>query len=298
MTRVKLFGALAALAVILGGVAILPHSQGKNTETFTSKIEAVGLTTYGVKIIDPKHPSFSKLIAEKKSAPVTPFSVFVTNDNDKAIASCSLKWEIVMSDGQTVTHFQTKTGTLETVSDGGVARLTEGIPAKGNLLFSLADASGLENQAGAGRGFRVGGGTASITDQLSRSVKVAVSVDGILFTDGTYVGPDTNNYFELFRGQIEANRDLDGEIDRLVNSGATPEAIATHLKGVSSSQSSDVQILPGEDPQYAFGKWRQKKSRARILLLMREKRGDQAVLDRVHAELADPPISLRKLKEN
>jgi hypothetical protein len=297
MTRVKFFGALAVVAVTIGAIAVVPRSQG-NTGTSKSRIEAVGLSKYGLDVIDPKHPAYSKLMAAKNPGPVSAFSVFVVNNGDQAITSCSLKWEIVLPDGQITTHFQTKTDTLETVVDGGIAHLNEGIGAKGNLLFSPTDSPSMDNHVTFGIGSRTGGGSSNIAAQLSNSVKVTVSIDGVLFADGTYVGPDTNNYFERFRGEIDASKELDGEIDRLLNDGATPQAITSHLNKVANTQSSEVQIPPGEDPQYSFGKWMQKRRYAILLLVMREKKGDQAVLDRVRTELSNPQIKLRKLKEN
>jgi hypothetical protein len=295
MTRTKLFGIFAVTAFTAGVIAVIPHSQGNNTNTSKSKIEAVGLAKYGLEVIDPKHPAFSKLSTEKKSGPDNPFSVFVVNNSSQAIASCTLKYEILLRDGGTATHFKTKTGTLETVSDGGTAHLAEGIAAKGNLLFSLTDSPSPGDQP---INFRTGGGGTNITNQLSGSVKVKVSIDGVLFVDGTYVGPDTNNYFELFRGKIEANRELYTEIVQLITNGAKPEVIMNHLEKVANTKSSEVQTPPGEDPQYSFGKWMQKSSYASLLLLMGKKKGDQSVLDRIRTELSKPEIKLRKLKES
>lgn len=297
MTKLLLFGALAMVAITVGVIAVIPQSQGKNTEA--SKVETFGLPEHQLEVVGPKHPTFNKLIAGETSnvdkSKVQPFSVFVVNNSNQAIASCTLKYEILLRDGQTVTHFNTKTATLETVSDGGTSQLSEGMAAKSNLLFSLTDSSSPTNQR---RNFRTSGGGSSIADQLSNSVEVKVSIDGVLFVDGTYVGPDTNNYFELFRGKIAANRELDTEIAQLINDGANPKEIMNHLEKVANTKSSDVQILPGEDSQYAFGKWMQKNSYARLLVLMGQKKGDQAVLDRVRTGLSKPEIKLRKLKEN
>src|SRR5438309_11298272 len=105
MTSVKVFGALAIVAVTIAAIAVLPRSQG-NTGTSKSKIEAVGLSKYGLDVIDPRHPTFSKLMAAKKPGLVTPFSVFVVNNSDQAITSCSLKWEIVSPDGQVNIHYE------------------------------------------------------------------------------------------------------------------------------------------------------------------------------------------------
>jgi hypothetical protein len=40
-----------------------------------------------------------------------------------------------------------------------------------------------------------------------------------------------------------------------------------HLEKVAHTQSDDVQIPPGEDSEYSFGKWMDKSSYARLLLL-------------------------------
>jgi hypothetical protein len=292
MTKVLLFGALAIIAITVGVIAVIPQSQGKN-------IEAFGLPEHQVEVVGPKHPTFNKLIAGEASrtnkSNAQPFSVFVVNNSNQAIASCTLKYEILLRDGQTATHFETKSGKIETVSDTGTAHLAEGIPAKGNALFSLTDSPGSDNQR---VNFRTSGGGSSIVNQLAESVNVKVSIDGVLFVDGTYVGPDTNNYFELFRGRIEATRELDNEIARLINDGARPKAIMKYLEKVANTQSSEVQVPAGEDSQYSFGKWRQKSSYARLLLLMGQRKGDQAVIDRIHTELSKPEIKLRKLKEN
>jgi hypothetical protein len=297
MTKLLIFGALAMVAITVGVIAVIPQSQGKKTEA--SKVETFGLPKHQLEVVGPKDPTFNKLIERETTnvgkSKAQPFSVFVVNNSDQAIASCTLKYEIIMRDGQTATHFTTRTGLLEPVSDSRTAQLPEGIAAKGNLLVSLTDSVSPNNQH---MNFRTSGGGSSITEQLSNSVEVKVSIDGVLFVDGTYVGPDTNNYFELFRGKIAANRELDTEIAQLINDGANSKAIMNHLEKVANIKSSEAQILPGEDSQYAFGKWVQKNSYARLLSLMGKKKGDQAVLDRIRTGLSEPEIKLRKLKEN
>lgn len=309
MTRMKIFGALAALVIIIGGIVALPHLRRGKAEAATSKLEAVSLNKYGLEIIDDKNPAFAKLMAGNNSDPVTAFSVFVVNNSNKALASCSLKWEITLADGQTANQFQTKMGTFEIVADDKGAHLAEGIAAGGNLLFSLTNSSGSGSQShgfnmGGGtpgsqsHGFVTGGGTPDITAQLSDSVKGTVSIDGALFTDGTYVGPDVNNNFDMFKGQIEAKRELAGEVNQLMNSGATPEDIKNYLKKIQATQSNDVKLTAGESSRYAFGKWNRERSYAGRLLLIKEKKGDQAVLELIQADLAAPQINFRKIAEN
>lgn len=297
MTRTKLLGALAVLVITVGVVSFIPHSQGKNNEGSKSIIEAVGLPEYGLEIIGPKQPSFSKYMAtEKKSVSETPFSVFLVNENDQALAACTLKWEVLMRDGRTVTHLRSKTGRLnETFSNNGQTYLAVGVAARGHLLFSLTNGSGIDNQAPQ---FNTGGGGSNIAAQLSDSVKVTVSVDGVLFVDGTYAGPDSKNYFDRSQGQIEANRELATEVDQLITTRANPEDVMKYLAKVAQARSDDVQIPPDKTPEYCFGKWMEKTSYARLLLALGKAKGNQAIIDRVQAELSKPQIKLRRLKQS
>ena len=84
----------------------------------------------------------------------------------------------------------------------------------------------------------------------------------------------------------------------MVTDGATPEVIAKHLKKVSHIPSSAVKAPAAEHPYYSFGKWTQRKSCAILLLVMKEKKGEQAFLDRVREELGKPEVKLRKVKED
>lgn len=295
MTRAKFLGALALIAIAVEVIAFIPGSNGNEFQSAKSKIESVGLAEYGLEIIDSGHPAFKRLLSQKQSGLENSFSLFVVNNGDRAIASCTLKWDILMRDGQTVTHFRTKTGSLDVVSDGTGSHLAEGMPAKGKLFFSLTSDSDSHEKPGVAVRSQAGPRSA-ITDQLSDSTSVKVSIDGVLFVDGTYVGPDVNNYLERFKGQIEAKRELATEIAQLVDNGAKPNALIKHLEKVANTQSDDVRIPPGEDPEYSFGKWVHKSSYARLLLLMQKERGDQAVLERVRAELAKPQIELRRVK--
>jgi hypothetical protein len=298
MTIAKLFGASALVAITAVGMAFLPHGKEKTDQIPYSKIDTVGLTEYGVNIVDPGQPEFNSILRKQRVASAPPFSVFVVNNADQGIASCTLKWVILLSDGQIATHYFTKSGTLELAPDATPARLREGIPARGTLLFSPMTSSDPDDRAGAGTGFRTGGGNPEISVQLFKSTWITVSVDGVLFCDGTYAGPDVNNDFELFRGQIEANRDLASEIDTMIGAGKKIEAVVRRLEKVANIQSNEVQPSAGEAPKYSLGRWMKRASYAHLLLAIREKKGEDAMLERVRAELNKPRIELRKLEPN
>jgi hypothetical protein len=84
----------------------------------------------------------------------------------------------------------------------------------------------------------------------------------------------------------------------MIGAGEKLEAVVRRLDKVANMRSSEVQPSPGEPPQYSFGRWMKRASYARILLAIREKRGDDAMLERVREELAKPQIELRNKRAN
>jgi hypothetical protein len=196
MSIAKVFGASALIAVAAAVTAFLPHSQEKTDRSSNSKIETIGLAEHGIDIVDPSQPEFNSILRKQRVVTAPPISVFVVNNSDQDIAACTRKWETRLLDGQIVTHYFTKTGTLEIAPDATPARLEEGIPAGGSLLFSPMRSSGPDDRAGAAIGFRAGGGSPGVSARLSKGTKITVSIDGVLFCNGTYVGEDVNNYFD------------------------------------------------------------------------------------------------------
>jgi hypothetical protein len=292
MIRRIIISALVVLAFTAAVIVIIPKTKGISINP--PPIETVGLPDHGLILIGPKHPTFSKLLAENTSSEdkgtAKPFSVFVVNNALQSIAACVVKWEVLLPDGQIATYIRSQRGSLEIVSDGQSSHFTEIIVPNGSLLNSL-----IEPTNSSGRQIKMGGGGPDITRQLSDSVKITAFIDGVLFVDGTFVGPDSKNYFEQLRGEIEATRDLNIEIDRIVDTSTDPEAMKNYLETLAQTQPNDAQQTPGKDPRYSFWNSLRKKEYAKHLLLMRKTKGDKVVSEHVRAELSKPRVNLRKL---
>lgn len=288
MIRFILFGALAAVAITIIVVAVIPRSEG--TSISLPQVETTGLPEHRLMLIGPNDPTFYKLMAEKTSGAgiraAKPFSVFVVNNAARSVAACMVKWDVLQSDGRIITHSRANSGTLQIVPDGRSAHFSDDIVPNSNRLFSLIDS--VEDSE---RQFRMGGGSPDLVRQLSESVKVTVSIDGVLFTDGLFVGPDTKNYFARLSAEIEANRDLNAEIAQLADTSVKPEAITNHLETLANGQLNVAQQSSGENLGYSI----MKKRYATRLLTMRKAKGDRAVLEFIRAEMSKPTVILRKL---
>ena len=294
MIRLAMFSALAVIAITVMMIAVNPRTAG--TSINLPQVETVGLSDHGLILIGPKDPTFDNLMAEKTSSvdisTAKPFSVFVVNKGAQSVAACLVKWEVLLPDGRTVTPSRAYNGALKTVSNGRSVHLTGDIVPNGKRLFSLIDSSD-----SSGRQVRMGGGGSDIIRQLSDSVKITVSIDGVLFVDGTFVGADTKNYFARLRAEMEASRDLYDEIAQLMNTSVEPKAAMDHIEALANSQLNSAQARSGKDSRSGkdFGYSIMKKRYATRLLGMRKAKGDRAVLEFVRAELSKPRVNLRKL---
>lgn len=191
-----LLAAVALAVVLLGGI---PKDKVNGS---LSKIQTVGLTEQSIEIVGPTETAFDSLMSKQsqktKSRDLRALkssSVFVINKSGQSIAAMSVNWELVQPDGVSVSHATAHQGGLGIASEGGPPQLMEDIAPNGNRLFSLLDLPD-SNQ---GFGYRTGGGPDKAR-QLAESVKVIVSIDGVLFADGTFCWPGPAGLLWNFEG--------------------------------------------------------------------------------------------------
>jgi hypothetical protein len=291
MNRHTMFIVGIVVAFAAAVIAIIPKTKGTSIDL--PPIEAMGLPDQKVILIGPKQSMFEKLLAEnasgERNSTANQLSVFVVNNSTQSVAACLVKWDVVLANGQIVTYLRSQNSSLQTVSDGQSSHLTEALIPNGILQISL-----INSPNSSGKQIKIGGGT-DITNQLSGSVKITATIDGVLFVDGTFIGPNTKNYFEQLTGEIEASRDLNAEIAHMTDRNADPEAIKNHLETLTKPQSGTGQQPPDKDSRYSFWYSLRKKNYANLLLMMKKSKGDKSLIEHVRAELNKPRVNLRKL---
>jgi hypothetical protein len=284
----SVLGVLAVGVMTFLVIGVMPNRNGVTDNL--AGIETRGLPEHGVVIIAPAHPAYEELMSENlKKTPgidVETFkrhSVFVVNNSGQSVAASIVKWELLQPDGRSVSHNRGHGSALTVVSNGKPAQLMEDIIPNGNQLFSLIELSNNSNTR-----FRMGGGI-DIARQISESVKVSVSVDGVLFVDGTFVGPDTTNYFERLKAEAEARIEVMAQIAQALSGDS--EAMK-RIELLADGKLDGTQSAVGKGPsEYQFMKQRY----AKPILASRKKLGDKAVLEGINAELSKPRVNLRKL---
>ncbi|HJQ23349.1 MAG TPA: hypothetical protein VKA60_05495 [Blastocatellia bacterium] len=284
-------GSFAAGLILLLLIGSSPRL--KDMSASRSKVQTSGLPEYGIEVIGPAEATFATLMSKRlqkvggtDAETLKSSSIFVINNSQQAIAGLSVKWELFQSDGRSIIHRVTHMAGPKVVSDAGSAYFPAQVARGDRQLISLLDVFDDSN-----RNFRVnmGGGNVDKARQLAESVKVMVSVDTILFTDGTFVGPDTGKFFASLEAELRGINEVFAEMAQALKGDA---GAMKHIEALANDERRTVQMRLGENSgnsQTVKGQY------ARILLGMRKKLGDEVTLERINAELSKPRINLRKL---
>jgi hypothetical protein len=70
---------------------------------------------------------------------------------------------------------------------------------------------------------------------LQKYKSMTVSIDGVFFEDGTFLGPDTTGFFATVEAYVNAKRDLLQEINFAVKNKRSLDEIFTYIEELASS---------------------------------------------------------------
>jgi hypothetical protein len=238
-------------------------------------VQAVGvqvnvkdLPEHGLKMISPSDPAFngrmSALLNGKPNAFIErmkPYSVFLVNSGHKTVVAYQLKWEIIRTDGSVVSR-KAAYSNPRALMDGGVVgqeklSVSEGYALRVNSARLISLAFSLDEAQGGTIGGYAGGYAdpgkvdqlkqlmrdnnpaaiaAAIAEELETYRSITVSLDGAFFDDGTFVGPDTTQFFAQVQAQLDAKRELLEEIAFALNHKKSHDDIYAGIEEIAKSQ--------------------------------------------------------------
>jgi hypothetical protein len=178
-----------------------------------------------------------------------PYSVLMENKSAHTIAAYTIEWGFQSHEGSSLIFYTS-------FSEPNVIRTGRSIgPADSRLqphtirllspYFNMAEAQlALQNsptaQANPVRGTR-------LTRAIDEGSQVSVSIDGVFFSDGSYVGPDRSAYFDHFRLQNNARHDVAVAILQASADGSSDAAIQDILQA-DIDRAGQVNITLTKDP--------------------------------------------------
>ncbi len=212
------------------------------------------------------------------------YSIVIENVSSQHIVALSIIWTFYMPGQQPIPQTFVSIHANEMFSGRAVEGL---ITPKGKHGFCL-----MQNNSGIGerQGIRkieadnaIRNRLARLNNLLNNSEKWSVEIGGSVFADGTFVGTNTNGFFEYLTAFWGGKRDLIRELVAKINSGEPYSNVFAHAQAFAvitdeqlKAPFQDMRDYAG-DPFYSYN--RQRRNLARHIVKYREQRGDDAAIN-------------------
>jgi len=276
------------------------------------------LPEHGISLIGPSEPSFESLAnaLPQGRAGVSdtskPFSVFVKNTGDKAVIAYTLKWEFAKADGKIInksvnyatagaltgqksargryiiaphsTHFVS----LVFDSPTGSVDVSSGTESHVNSVSLDSEATNYLRDTARERVHAAK--LDRLNKELAQSTGLTVSVDGVFFADGTFVGPNTTGFFEKVKALQRAKHDLLLEIQNGARRGKAESELFNEVEALTKGPKLRLGPRSTVDDYYNYHKRRY----AAELLRMRNATGAESAIERTLQSLEQGWPELRR----
>lgn len=120
---------------------------------------------------------------------------------------------------------------------------------------------------------------------------MTVIADGIFFDDGTFIGPDTTNFFTEVKTQMDARHEILTLVQNDLKAGKKVDEIFKELETIRDQQRVELGTSPSADEFHAYFR----SLFAQDVLGMKELWGADKAIENVQLLLSKPWVNLRKL---
>lgn len=200
------------------------------------KFNVKGLPEHKVSLLAPSDPSLTK----GKTIAVDPYSVILRNTSNRSIVGYSIKWEcfdgeteVIGRDTSNDHNFSNILGVVFMYGDESerkeVLDQLEGVitPNSAWLISPNFPAHPI--------GVAVDDGNTTVTNASLAALQaacpdMAVTADGIFFDDGTFIGPDTTNFFSKVNTQMTVRNEILQGVNNELRSGKNPAEVFKGLE--------------------------------------------------------------------
>jgi hypothetical protein len=200
----------------------------------------------GRSLIGPSSPSFAKMAAaltkSKENLSVNdlpPYSVFLKNTGSHSVVGYSITWECVDKKGETahkeVSNIISYLFLHGDESDRSKAMAgAAGVIGPNSTWFISLDLPARRVE-GISEGQIEESIFVSQAQEMAKEFsKVTISLDGLFFDDGTFLGADTTGFFNEVKSQMDARYEVLSEVESGLRSGANVEEILRKLEQIAS----------------------------------------------------------------
>ena len=132
---------------------------------------------------------------------------------------------------------------------------------------------------------------ATLTEVQAACPTMTVTADGIFFDDGTFIGPDANNFFAKVKTQMDARYEVLQGVQSDLKSGKNPTEV---FRGLEQIRDRERHLSGGEMTMNELRSFYHSMF-AQDVLGMKEMWGVDGAIANVQRQLSRPWVKLRKL---
>ena len=297
--------------LLLIAALILPITVGFVFSQYTKNMQigysSKDLPEHGLIIVKPSDAEFDTLatiLLAEQNIPdfekIKPFSIFLKNNNSKAVVAHSIVWQFIDSDGIVISRVANylnapalTDGILDMETD---KEYSESIAAGSYKFLTLAPK--LYSQGGGGGSVESinKGDVLNTTQELSIEEKrskaidslysnvlknkneVVILLDGVFFEDGLFVGSDTTNFFNMVDTHVKAKRDIVSLVSDNLKNSVSINTLDKTLKIKSETKLKDSYNILNSEDQYDYST----KMFATYFLKLRQRLGKEGLVNEIN----------------
>lgn len=256
------------------------------------KFNIIGLPEHRISLIAPSDPSVTK-----GTAVVDPYSVVLRNTGSRSIVGYSIKWEcfdgksaVIGRDTSNDHIFSNILGVVfmygeESERKDILSRLEGVIEPNSAWIVS-------PNFPAHPVGMAVDEGNTNVTDPSLAAIRalcpdMTITADGIFFDDGTFIGPDTTNFFAKVETQMAIRYEVLQGVQKGLRSGKNEAEV---FKGLEQIRDSEEKRSDADQNRSYF-----RKLFIADILGMKNSWGTEKAIKTIQLQLSRPWVKLRKL---
>lgn len=290
----------AGLAVTAG------FRQSSQNARMNAQLSIKDLPEHGLSLIGSSNSLYDSLVSAlfpgRKFVllqTLRPYSVVLRNTSNRTVIACRLKWEFTGDDGRVKVEprgfitFGPMMGLGVLDTDPNTERNI--IKPNSTWLFtpSIIEAQHMNIDGGveATNAERMQAEyIQTLTARLAQYASITVSLDGVFFDDGTFVGPDTTQFFAYVEALQSARQDMFREVKRGLMQGKTATEMLDQV--AKAAKGSEVRLSSAATSSDFYNFHRNIVSKE--ILKMRERSGDDRASKFSVEELDKSWLKLRK----
>ena len=293
--------AIALLVIscaLIFSLAISERDMGsRTTEKPLMKINIRDLREHGISLIAPSDLRST----HGKDVAIYPYSILLKNTSGRLVVGYSIKWECFDGKGESaardLSHDRKFSNSLgfafmygeeserrailknadEVIEPNSTWLISPDLPAR-KLSGLLAEINTELDQA-------------ALAEIQAACPTMTVTLDGVFFDDGTFIGPDTNDFFAKVKTQMDVRHEVLQGVHSDLQSGKDPTEV---FQGLEQIRDRERQVSGGEmtmDQLRSF----YRHMFAQDVLGMKEVWGAEGAIANVERQLSRHWVTLRKI---